>query len=72
MGLLIRDALHLATATRNPPLKVIMTRETDVNLGLSQRAYCAWLSAQTCQVYRLPSEAEWEAAARGNEVRPYA
>jgi formylglycine-generating enzyme required for sulfatase activity len=29
------------------------------------RAYCAWLSAQTGQCWRLPSEAEWEAAARG-------
>ena len=29
------------------------------------RAYCAWLSAQSGQPYRLPTEAEWEAAARG-------
>ncbi len=29
------------------------------------RAYCAWLTAQTGLVYRLPTEAEWEAAARG-------
>ena len=26
------------------------------------RAYCAWLSAQTGQTFRLPTEAEWEAA----------
>ena len=31
------------------------------------RAYCAWLSAQTGRAYRLPNEAEWEAAARGAE-----
>lgn len=30
------------------------------------RAYCAWLSAQTGQRYGLPSEAQWEAAARGS------
>ncbi len=36
------------------------------------RAYCAWLSAQTGQAYRLPSEVEWEAAARGFESRQYA
>ncbi len=28
-------------------------------------AYCAWLSAQTEQEYRLASESEWEYAARG-------
>jgi formylglycine-generating enzyme required for sulfatase activity len=36
------------------------------------RAYCAWLSAQTGQCWRLPSEAEWEAAARGQAGRRYA
>jgi len=30
-------------------------------------AYCEWLSARTCKHYRLPSEAEWERAARGGE-----
>lgn len=28
-------------------------------------AYCSWLSAKTKKKYRLPSEAEWEFAARG-------
>jgi formylglycine-generating enzyme len=27
--------------------------------------YCEWLSSQTGRAYRLPSEAEWERAARG-------
>ena len=36
------------------------------------RAYCAWLSAQTGQPFRLPTEAEWEAAARGPPGRRYA
>ena len=35
------------------------------------RAYCAWLSAQTGQTFRLPTEAEWEAAARGGQRRRY-
>jgi formylglycine-generating enzyme required for sulfatase activity len=34
-------------------------------------AYTAWLSAQTGEDYRLPSEAEWEKAARGPDGRIY-
>ena len=36
------------------------------------RAYAAWLSAQTGLGIRLPTEVEWEAAARGAEGRSYA
>jgi len=36
------------------------------------RAYASWLSAQADQAFRLPSEVEWEAAARGVEGRLYA
>jgi formylglycine-generating enzyme required for sulfatase activity len=35
------------------------------------RAYCAWLSAQTGKSFDLPSEAQFEAAARGRGGRQY-
>jgi formylglycine-generating enzyme required for sulfatase activity len=34
-------------------------------------AYCRWLSELTGREYRLPSEAEWEKAARGGDGRLY-
>jgi formylglycine-generating enzyme required for sulfatase activity len=35
------------------------------------RDFCRWLSEQTGLTIRLPSEAEWEAAARGGDARRY-
>jgi formylglycine-generating enzyme required for sulfatase activity/class 3 adenylate cyclase len=34
-------------------------------------AYCRWLSNKTGQLYRLPTEAEWEKGARGSDGRMY-
>lgn len=36
------------------------------------RAYARWLSVQCGRTFRLPTEAEWEAAARGSDGRRYA
>lgn len=36
------------------------------------RAYCAWMTERTGAVHRLPSEIEWEKAARGPESFTYA
>src|SRR5829696_9021779 len=42
--------------------------------GLSRadaEAFCAWMSDRLGRAVRLPSGAEWEAAARGTDGRPY-
>ncbi len=35
------------------------------------QAYCLWLNEKTSKDIRLPSEAEWEKAARGPDQRPF-
>jgi formylglycine-generating enzyme required for sulfatase activity len=43
-----------------------------VNVSLADaQAYCRWLSQLTQQPYRLPTEFEWERAARGDDERTY-
>ncbi len=47
----------------NHPVVTVLWREA--------RAFCAWLTEATGRAFRLPTEVEWEKAARGTDGRIY-
>jgi formylglycine-generating enzyme required for sulfatase activity len=54
--------------------KKLVSNENSPILGISWKdagAYCEWLSKKTGLNFNLPTEAQWEKAARGNDSRQY-
>jgi len=67
-----------ATGPRPPPdwleghFREMLSEHPVVNVSWHDAlAYCRWLSVATGHHYRLPTEAEWEKAARGADGRTY-
>lgn len=67
-----RDKQHTHPAFWNEPAYNALNQPVVGICWFEARAYCNWLSHQTGQLFCLPTEAQWEAAASGRKGRRYA
>jgi len=65
------DVLEEGRGWRNPGYRQTDSHPVVCVSWADAPAYVAWLSRTTGQRYRLPSEAEWEYAARGGTISDY-
>ncbi len=63
---------QMAACSGEPPAAEHLARHPATGLAFDDAlAFCAWVSARSGGRVRLPSGAEWEAAARGDDGRPW-